>query len=201
MNPSTILAIETATDACSVALLIKDQIFHRYELSSQGHTHLILAMLQSVMGEAGIHLEAVDALSFGRGPGSFTGVRIAASVIQGLSLGVQKPIIPVSTLRALAQQVYRVDGATHVLAQLDARMQEHYWGLFTVDEQGIMQPFSEERVSPAADIVLPAGVWTSTLALPDAQDVATIAATEYIIGRTMSAEEALPIYIRDNVTR
>jgi tRNA threonylcarbamoyladenosine biosynthesis protein TsaB len=201
MTTPIILAIETATDACSVALLMGDLQFYRYELAPQAHTHLILPMVESVIDEAKITLQEIDALSFGRGPGSFTGLRIAASIIQGLSLGVQKPIVPISTLRAVAQKAYRINRATHVLAQVDARMQERYWGLFVVDAEGIMQPFSEERVSPEADIVLPPGTWMSTMALPEAQDIATIAAVEYMLGHSLSAVEALPIYIRDNVTR
>src|SRR5260221_12311072 len=101
MTLPVILAIETATDACSVALLKENHHYHRYELVPQGHTHLILPMIQSVLDEAKIVLHEIDALSFGRGPGSFTGLRIAASLIQGLSLGLQKPIVPISTLRAV----------------------------------------------------------------------------------------------------
>ena len=200
MTTPIILAVETSTDACSVALVMDNQRFHRYELAPQLHTHLILPMVESLLQEAGIALKSVDILSFGRGPGSFTGVRIAASVIQGLSLGIQKPIIPISTLRALAQKAYRESGTTHVLAQLDARMQERYWGLFVVDHNGIMQSFSEEKVSGETDIILPSG-FLPVLGLPDAQDVATLAKEEYNLGRYITAEEALPIYIRDNVTR
>ncbi|MDV3241166.1 MAG: tRNA (adenosine(37)-N6)-threonylcarbamoyltransferase complex dimerization subunit type 1 TsaB, partial [Methylocaldum sp.] len=98
-----ILAIETATEACSAALLIDDTVLERYELAPQQHNRLILPMIDSLLAEAGIKVSQVDALAFGRGPGSFTGVRIAAGVAQGISFAVDLPVVPVSTLAALAQ--------------------------------------------------------------------------------------------------
>src|SRR5690554_2590516 len=98
-----ILAIETATEACSAALLIDDAILERYELAPQRHNRLILPMIESLLAEAGIKISQVDAVAFGRGPGSFTGVRIAAGVAQGIAFGADLPVVPVSTLAALAQ--------------------------------------------------------------------------------------------------
>lgn len=196
-----ILAIETATDACSVALLRDDVLIHRYEHLPQQHAHSILPMVDSVLTEAEIPLAAVDALSFGRGPGSFTGLRIAASVVQGFSLGIQKPIIPISSLRALAQKMYRERGATHVLASLDARMHEQYWGLFVVDHQGIMQAYSEERLGSETEMLLSEAKWSRALGLPEAQDVVVLARAEYDLGNVVSAEDAIPVYVRDKVVR
>lgn len=196
-----LLAIETATDACSVALLMGDRLLHRYEIAPQRHAQLILPMIDSVIEEAKISLKLIKVLSFSRGPGSFTGLRIAASVIQGLSVGIQKPIVPISTLRALAQKTFREQGATHVFSSLDARMNERYWALFVADQQGIMQPFSEERVEANNKIVLPEGRWVTATGLPDAQDVARLASIEYCLGNAIAACDAIPIYVRDNVVR
>lgn len=196
-----LLAIETATDACSVALLTGKRLIHRYEISPQQHAQLILPMIDSVIAEAKISLESIDVLSFGRGPGSFTGLRIAASIIQGLGVGLQKPIVPISTLRALAQKTFREQGATHVFSSLDARMDERYWALFVLDKNGVMQPFSEERVESENKIILPEGKWVAAVGFPDAQDVAMLAGVEYQLGNSVSPKDAIPIYIRDNVVR
>lgn len=195
-----ILAIETSTDACSVSLLKGDDLYSQFELAPQQHAHRILPMIDSVLKAAEIVLEEVAVLSFGRGPGSFTGLRIAASVIQGLSVGLQKPVVPISTLRALAQKAYREKGAVQVVASLDARMQERYWGLFKMDPEGIMQPVSEEHVSAEKEMILPEGDWTEGIGLPDAQDVALLAKAEYALGNSVSAENAIPVYVRDKVT-
>lgn len=196
-----ILAIDTSTDACSVALLQGDALIHHYELAPQQHAHRILPMVESVLAEANITLSAVDVLSFGRGPGSFTGVRIAASVIQGLSIGIQKPIIPISTLRALAQKTHRETGAIRVLASLDARMQERYWGTFMTDPNGIMQAFGEEQVGRESEMILPQGEWVMGTGLPDAQDIAALARSEYALGHIVMAADAIPVYVRNQVTR
>ena len=196
-----LLAIETATDACSVALLTGKRLIHRYEISPQQHAQLILPMIDSVIAEAKISLESINVLSFGRGPGSFTGLRIAASIIQGLGVGLQKPIVPISTLRALAQKTFREQGATHVFSSLDARMDERYWALFVLDKNGVMQLFSEERVESENKIILPEGKWVAAVGFPDAQDVAMLAGVEYQLGNSVSPKDAIPIYIRDNVVR
>jgi len=196
-----LLAIDTATDGCGVALLVGDALFHRFQVAPKQHTQLILTMIDELLQEAGITLQDLDVFAFGRGPGSFTGIRIATSVIQGLSFGCDKPVVPVSTLRALAQGVYREQGQTHVFASLDARMQEIYWGLFVVDSEGIMQSITEERVGPKADVQLPEGNWIATSRYPEARDIATIARAEFVLGHFVFAKDALPIYIRDTVVR
>ena len=157
-----ILAIETATEACSAALLISENektiVYQRFQLAPREHTKLILPMLDEVLAEAGIKLRDVDAIAFGRGPGAFTGLRIAAGIAQGLSLSVDKPVIPVSTLQALAFQALdqsNIDegnldegneGDTTIIAALDARMGEIYWGEFKfVDNR--MASIGSERIS------------------------------------------------------
>ena len=123
-----LLAIDTAESACSAALLVDGAVLSRMEQAVRGHSERILPMMQSLLSEAGYSLNDLDALAFGRGPGSFTGLRIAAGVIQGSALGAGLPVVPVSTLQTLAQGAFRMHGARQVLSALDARMAEVYWG-------------------------------------------------------------------------
>ena len=115
-----ILAIETATEACSAALLVDNEIIDRFEVAPQKHGDLILTMVDELMNEAGVKLPQLDALAFGRGPGSFTGVRMATGVIQGLAFAVDLPVAPVSTLTALAHQTIDESEGRTVYAALDA---------------------------------------------------------------------------------
>lgn len=167
----------------------------------RAHTRLLLPLIDELLKEADIPLAALDAFAFGRGPGSFTGIRIACSVIQALSFGLNKPVVPVSTLHALAQGAARTLGATRVFANLDAQLGSLYWGLFERGSAGIMQPASEEHLSLAAEIHLPAGDWRPVTGYPHAEDIARIAAVEYQAGRAVTAELALPVYLRDEVVK
>ncbi|MGB1311163.1 MAG: tRNA (adenosine(37)-N6)-threonylcarbamoyltransferase complex dimerization subunit type 1 TsaB, partial [Leucothrix sp.] len=136
-----ILAIETATEACSAALYHDGGIISRYELAPRKHTQLILPMMDSLLAEAGLSKQALDAIAFGRGPGAFTGLRIAVGVTQGLALALDRPVIPISSLAAMAQQVLdaTVDLASAMLdyiPAIDARMGEVYWARYkNVDGQ------------------------------------------------------------------
>lgn len=151
---SVILAIETATEACSAALLKSDsdhnidKLFVRFEHAPREHTKLVLPMLEEVLDQASIKLNEVDAIAFGCGPGAFTGLRIAAGIAQGVALSVDKPVIPVSTLAALAQQVILSNEYNNetIIVALDARMGEVYWGKFHVKD-GIAELIGEEQVS------------------------------------------------------
>ncbi len=144
-----ILAIETATEACSAALLLDaagDKIVSRFQLAPREHTRLILPMMQEVLGEANLELSEVDAIAFSRGPGAFTGLRIAAGVAQGVAVAIDKPVIPVSTLAALALQAYqqyKTEGM--IFSALDARMGEVYWGCFDLQE-GTPRLVGEEQL-------------------------------------------------------
>lgn len=122
----TLLALDTATEACSVALWHKGDILAKDECSPKAHTRRILPMIDSILAEAGIGLNQVDALVFGRGPGSFTGVRCGCGIVQGLALGADLPVIPISNLTAMAQAAYQQHNSTTVLAAIDARMNEVY---------------------------------------------------------------------------
>jgi tRNA threonylcarbamoyladenosine biosynthesis protein TsaB len=219
-----LLAIDTTEEACSAALYLDGEVRARYELAPRRHSVLILPMMDELLAEAGLRLMQLDGLAFGRGPGSFTGVRIAAAVIQGAAFGADLPVAPVSTLRAVAQRARREAGAARVLASFDARMGEIYWGPCVADESGLMQSVDAERVLPPSAVPLPdAGEWIgagsgwATYAralgdrlagrvvqcLPDlqvhAQDVAVLGAAMLAAGQGVAAEQALPVYLRDEV--
>jgi len=196
-----ILGIDTSTDACSVALLINGSITEQYEVAPKAHARLLLSMIDAVLKRAECTLVDLDALAFGRGPGSFTGVRIASSVVQALSFGINKPIIPVSALRAIAQSVFQEREITQSFAYLDARMQEIYWGLFELGKHNIMQAVSPEAVQVMNTIVLPPGNWESITGYPRAKEIVRIAAFEFSLGHIVTAEDALPVYVRDAVAK
>lgn len=218
-----LLAIDTSEDACSAALSIDDAVSERFELAPRRHSELILPMMEDLLVAAGLGLAELDALAFARGPGSFTGVRIAASIIQGSALGAGLPVVPVSSLQALAQGARRQCGATRVLSALDARMHEVYWGAYRVDAGGIMRPLIDETVCAPSRVPVPDGDgWTAVGsgwkpyaealgsrcvvegvlqgdALVHAQDVAVVARALFAEGVAVKAEQALPVYLRNEV--
>jgi tRNA threonylcarbamoyladenosine biosynthesis protein TsaB len=156
-----ILAIDTASAYCSAALFCDGTVIVREADSARTHVQLILPMVDSLLAEAAVTLRQLDGIAFGRGPGSFTGVRIAAAVTQGLAFGADLPVLPISDLRALAAQALRLTavcgvalGAGQVLACMDARMAEVYSGAFEVGSAQALAPLSEEKVGPAEDVAL-----------------------------------------------
>jgi tRNA threonylcarbamoyladenosine biosynthesis protein TsaB len=153
---TTLLALDTATEACSAALLHEGQVIHRFEVIPRMHAVRLLPMLEELLTEAGLRLKQVDALVFGRGPGAFTGVRIATGMVQGLAFATGKPVIPVSNLAALAQRAWREHQAKTVCAAIDARMDEVYWGCYRL-EQGVMQLHGEECVCAPEAVMTPEG--------------------------------------------
>ena len=220
-----ILAIDTSTDACSAALSLAGEVRERFELAPRAHTQLILPMVESLLAEAGLALTQLDAIAFGCGPGSFTGVRIAAGVTQGIAFGADLPVVPVSTLAALAQGACDEIGATHVLAALDARMHEVYWGAYQRGDDGVVQLQGEEGVYAPDRVPVPesdqwqgvgsgwasygaalhtrlAGLVTATHAQhhPRARDVARLGVHGLQHGLAVDAEQALPVYLRNEVT-
>ena len=145
-----ILTLDTSTDACSAALMVGNEVFDEFVVEPRRHTHLILPMVERLLAKAGITAQDLDVIGFGRGPGSFAGIRIATGVAQGLALGAGCPLVPVSTLQAMALSVADKTEGLPILALLDARMDEVYGGSFNVDGHQV-EALSEEYVcAPAA---------------------------------------------------
>ncbi len=191
---TTLLALDTATEACSVALLHDGKVLSHYEVIPRLHAQRLLPMVQTLLGEAGVALSAVDAIAFGRGPGAFTGVRIAIGVVQGLAFALQRPVLPVSTLATIAQRAWREHGAAQVAAAIDARMDEVYWGCYR-EQAGEMQLVGwgyAERIT-AAVRAHDAGM------LPHAEDLLSLASFAWHRGEALEADQAQPVYLRDNV--
>lgn len=219
-----LLAIETATEACSVALIHGDTVIARSEIAPRRHTDLVLPMADELLAEAGIGRHALDAIAVGRGPGAFTGVRLAVSLAQGMALALDLPVIPVSSLAALVLEAPDDGDDAAILAVIDARMGEIYAGCFRRDGDGGLVALDEERVCTADALVLPtASAWQAVgsgwatyeavlrerlgvepryadgARYPQAAHVAELAAREFKAGRALPPEQALPVYLRDKV--
>jgi tRNA threonylcarbamoyladenosine biosynthesis protein TsaB len=217
-----ILAIETATEACSAALTLGNDCIQRFEVAPRQHTKLILPMIDELLQEADIQIYELDAIAFGQGPGAFTGVRVATGVIQGIAFAHDLPVIPISTLATLAQQF--ANEHDYVATAIDARMQEVYWGCYKKNNSGLMQPMIEERVCSPTEIPLLSeqswlGVGTGWEtyseelqakfpdnlagvngdALPRAENVITLAKAAFSEGKAISVEQAAPVYLRNNI--
>jgi tRNA threonylcarbamoyladenosine biosynthesis protein TsaB len=141
-----ILALDTSGDCCSAALLIEDQVEQRCEKAPRRHAELILGMMDELLLGANLRLNELDAVAYGRGPGSFTGVRIAAAVAQGVAFGAGRAVIGVSTLAALARAASRQTDRRRIACALDARMGEIYWGCYRIDDNDVAIPLDPELV-------------------------------------------------------
>lgn len=150
-----LLAIDTATEACSVALWLDGAVHERFELAGREHSVRLLPMLHALLAEAGVSLPQIDGIACGVGPGSFAGVRIGVGFVKGLALGLDRPVLPVSSLAMLAQGAMRVHAAQRVLAAIDARMQEVYFGVYLA-EDGLALLQGEARVAAPDQLPVPA---------------------------------------------
>ncbi|AVJ17986.1 tRNA (adenosine(37)-N6)-threonylcarbamoyltransferase complex dimerization subunit type 1 TsaB [Serratia rhizosphaerae] len=221
-----ILAIDTATEACSVALWNQGETHALFELCPREHTQRILPMVQQVLAESGVTLAELDALAFGRGPGSFTGVRIGIGIAQGLALGADLPMLGVSTLQTMAQGAWRMTGAQRVLAAIDARMGEVYWGQFERQSDGQwLESEGEAVLSPEQALARAQGLqgdWAQVgtgwqtypqlvagapitlhdgqILLPRAEDMLPLALHAWQQGQACPVEQAEPTYLRNEVT-
>jgi tRNA threonylcarbamoyladenosine biosynthesis protein TsaB len=217
-----ILAIDTSTDACSAALLCDKKNHHRFIVAPREHTKFILPMIHELLTEAQLDLNQLDAIAFGCGPGSFTGIRLAASITQGLAFVANLPVIKISSLRALAQEVFVTLAKEKVLVAQDARMQEIYWGEYQIDATFIMQAIVPDQLLAPMQVKTPTdagftgigNAWKiyddiltkrcnipliESKAYPRAQYIAQLAAADFAKGLTVSAMEALPVYLREEV--
>jgi tRNA threonylcarbamoyladenosine biosynthesis protein TsaB len=223
-----VLCVDTSTEACSVAVLCsteKEQhISEHFMLAPREHTQKILPTVEEVLQKAGIALSDIDVIGYGRGPGSFTGVRIGISIAQGLAYGIESSMVGVSTLQAMAQQAYKTKQITDVYAAIDARMGEVYFGHYQLDKD-LMVLVGEEMVIKPADLLalkLKVGeatalVGTGWAAYPELGEYFKDAAkldiefpnSKYMLdqivncvenGATVSPELATPVYLRDKVT-
>lgn len=219
-----LLALDTATELCSAALWTEGQLRTREESRVRGHGEWILPMIEQLLQEAGMGLSQLDAIAFGRGPGAFTGVRLAVSIAQGLGFSAGLPLIPVSDLRAVAAQLMLQQPVDRVIVCQDARMGEVYWGCYQRSER-LCSLAGDEAVAAPPKVVLPAE-WSGTSAWgagsgfgayesglsscsnrlsgiasqlrPRAQEIAQLAAMD---GRAaaIAPEDAQPVYLRDEV--
>lgn len=216
-----LLALDTSTEACSAALWIDGEQRERYELAPREHSQLILDMLDSLLAEASLSLGQMDAVAFGRGPGSFVGVRIGTGVVQGIAFASELPVVPISSLAALAH----ASAHTHTAVAMDARMQEVYWAYYVRNAAGELQLQQGEGVCapervPRINSVDPwVGVGSGWLnyskelsrhlmvktwegqVYPRAASIAELAAIEFKKGNSVTADQALPCYIRDQVAK
>lgn len=224
---STILAVDTSCDACSVALLRDGQVFAEFVHAPREHAQRLLPMIDDLLRGQGMALSGLDAIAYGRGPGSFTGLRICLGIVQGLAYAVDLPVIPVSTLHALAVGAaadYAVAEGGYILAALDARMEEVYWAVYQV-RHGQVVAVSDEYVSSPDDVAqapllqnvdagellkvgegchyLPLAAIAARLEdqtlLPRAEHMLGLADTAWAQGHTETAENTQPVYLRDNV--
>ena len=220
-----LLAIDTSTEACSAALYINGIITERYELAPREHTKLILPMIDSLMVEAKIRAQDLDALAFGRGPGSFTSVRIATGIIQGIAFAADLPIVPVSTLAAIAQNSFENTENDCIFTAVDARMNEIYWAVYQRNSENIAELSGQESVGPVANIdclgLKGFGIgsgWKIYKAelnaklgdfisdcdpnyLPKASVIARLGVYGFNKNQAVPVEQAMPVYLRNKVAK
>lgn len=219
-----LLAFDSATEACSAALYVNDEVRECFEIAPRRHTQLLLPMAHGLLAEAGISLSELDYLAFAHGPGSFTGLRISVGVVQGLALGLDCPVIGISTLACLAARTMRQHKAHQVAVAMDARMNQLYWGEYVLNASGQCQArIVDSLLDPGQVTKLQAGDWqaagtgwqryTATLSqasglqpnitqielYPHAEDVACLAVERARDETGVSAAMALPVYLRNQV--
>lgn len=217
-----ILALDTAAKACSVALQAGGHIIERIEAAPRRHAASLLPMAEACLAEAGLKLGDLDAVAFGRGPGSFTGLRIATGVTQGIAFGAGLPVVPVSNLAAGAAAALRLHCWRRVLVAYDARMGEVYAGWFRQGPDGLPEAIGAETLSRPEALAAPAdgkgwygagsafAAWPALAAQleleaadanlePQARDLLRIAAAALARGEAVAAEDALPVYLREQV--
>ncbi|MGQ0528681.1 MAG: tRNA (adenosine(37)-N6)-threonylcarbamoyltransferase complex dimerization subunit type 1 TsaB [Panacagrimonas sp.] len=219
-----LLALDTATEACSAALWLDGQVLARFELAGRTHTQRMLPMIHELMAQAGLRFAQLDGLVCGVGPGSFAGVRIGVGFVKGLALSLDRPVVAISSLQLLAQAAMK-QGASQVLTAIDARMDEVYFASFVRDQDGLAQAHTPACVLAPDRVDAPAGLgswhaigtgwgtYESVLrerlavtidgvdgaALPQAEHAFALALPGFERGDVISADALAPIYLRDKV--
>jgi tRNA threonylcarbamoyladenosine biosynthesis protein TsaB len=226
---TNILALDTSTDACSVALRRKGKVEYRYELIPRQHNQRLFPMLRELLPTGALAEAGVELLAYNHGPGSFTGLRIAASAVQGLAYSSDIPVAGVSTLACMAQGALRnglVEAGSTALVLLDARINEVYWGVYGFEE-GIARALRPDAVTAPEKVSLQglelgAGVVglgnglcyqaslvesvrstldpCATACWPDSRDTLTLAGIEHSQGRLLSADKVQPVYLRNEIS-
>ncbi len=217
-----LLALDTSTEACSVALAIDGVVEESFAVVAQQHSQQILPMVDQRLAAAGLRVADLDGIAFGRGPGSFTGLRIGAGVVQGLAFSADIPVLPISSLAALAQDI----DADAIVAAFDARMDQVYVGYYRRNANGLVESVDSEQVIAPEVVEIPRdGVWVGAgsgfdrygavlsarlgsrlqrielSAYPHARAIARLGAAAYAAGGALPAEAAIPVYVRDRVAR
>lgn len=220
-----ILALDTSLSACSAALFHAGQVFSSYQVAERQHARLILPMIHELLNSNGLSLNDIDVFSYGQGPASFTGTRIAVSVVQGLAYAVDKPVVPISSLALLAQTAFMENQSHRVLVALDARKEQVYWAAYQLNhDHQSMELIGQEHISTPANVVLPKtepgqlhwqGIgdgWSKypdilaastalrpllnqTVLLPHAKALLPLARISFEQGLYVAAKDALPIYL------
>ncbi len=219
-----LLALESSTEACSVALEVEGKSYSSFEMAPQEHAQRFLPMIDALVQEGGIKPGDIEGVAYGHGPGSFTGVRIAASIVQGIALGCDALAVGVSTLQAIAYRVWRETGQTKILAAMDARMGEVYWGGYQFDQFGQSTLVVKEAVAVPEAVELPTDSgWVGAgsgwkeyeirllhtcgevclrslgVVYPSAEDVLKIAKPRFLSKCGVNPEDAMPVYLRNKV--
>lgn len=215
-----ILALDTSTDACSVALWLDGEVIGDFRVIPRQHTKELLPMVSTLLAGAQLSVAQLDAIAFGRGPGSFAGIRIATGTAQGLAFAAELPLLPVSTLAAMALKVHQQSNSSRVVASLDARMNEIYAAAYHCKD-GAVEEVLAERVCAPADLVLPEDQWTAVgpgfnyrqdmaeqtqqrlaeldkSVYPTAGAMVQLAIQDFDNGKVVAPELAMPVYLRDD---
>ncbi len=219
-----ILAIDTSTEACSAALYSDGELVERYLLAPRKHIELLQPMVAEVMAEADVKVSDLTGLAFGAGPGSFAGLRVSCAFIQGMGVALGIPVVPVSTLKAMAQQILETNPEKTVLVMLDAKMKEVYWGVYRSEDKEVISVLPEQ-VSKIEDVPNFSGVvglgnivgagdgwsvapnWSEALnpefidksVYPRAGEIALLSLNDFEKGMGLDAEQVSPIYLRNNI--
>ncbi len=218
----TILALDTCTESCSVALIHEGKIYAQQADAPREHSQRLLPMVEKVLNDANIALKEVALIAYGRGPGSFTGIRICTSMTQGLALGQDLPVVGISTLQTMAQEAMELHGETQVVAAIDARMGEVYWGEFAlvdgiatlVGHEQVCAPEEVTRQLDYQQVIIACGTGfdaypqlllenmslSTEVKFPQAKAMLPLAVVAHQNGESTDVEGLKPVYLRDTVT-